>query len=189
MSDTSHNIGVAFQGVGYILTGVRSIVGALLLGGLALNVANIVGRYLLHKPIIAAEELLSFSMVWCIFLGAVLVTWDGRHLRMDILYYFLPGRIRRILSAVVILVFVAVGSIVAVQSWRIVELVGRLSEVSVVAEVPMTVPWASIPISFALMVCLVVLRARTILSGRLDDESRTAELGIGEEFAGGGDRP
>ena len=82
------------------LATIRAALGALILAGVALNFANVVGRYVFWKPIIWAEEILVFIMVWCVMLGATLVTWENQHLRMDAVYHLAPPRLRRWLNLV-----------------------------------------------------------------------------------------
>src|SRR5204862_7093373 len=62
-----------------LITGVRVIVGAAIFVSIAINFGNIAGRFILSEPVIWAEEILSYLMVWSVCLGAVLVTWEGRH--------------------------------------------------------------------------------------------------------------
>ena len=70
-----------------ILNVIRAVLGALIFAGVALNFANVVGRYVFFKPIIWAEEVLVFIMIWCVMLGATVVTWENQHLRMDAVYH------------------------------------------------------------------------------------------------------
>ena len=75
----------AYRAVARLMAVPRFLVAALILTSIAINFANVIGRYVFFSPIIWAEEVMIFIMVWCVFIGAVLVTWDGRHLRMDLL--------------------------------------------------------------------------------------------------------
>src|SRR5205823_12546248 len=58
---------------------IRAVLGPLIFAGVALNFANVVGRYVFFKPIIWAEEVLVFIMIWCVMLGATVVTWENQH--------------------------------------------------------------------------------------------------------------
>ncbi len=49
---------------------IRAVLGSLIFLGVLINFANVVGRYVFLKPIIWAEEILVFIMVWCVMLGA-----------------------------------------------------------------------------------------------------------------------
>jgi TRAP-type C4-dicarboxylate transport system permease small subunit len=154
------------------LTVPRLVVGMLFFLTLGLNFANVVGRYLFSSPIMSAEEILTYCMIWCIFLGAVLVTWEGRHLRMDLLFLVLPPMVRRWLSVVSLVVVAVVCLMVAVASVEVVALIGRNGENSVVAGIPMVIPYFVLPLGFGLMSLAIVVRFRTLV--------RDAEAGRSE---------
>jgi TRAP-type C4-dicarboxylate transport system permease small subunit len=146
-----------------ILGAVRAALGALILVGVVLNFANVIGRYVFLTPIIWAEEVLVFIMIWCVMLGAILVTWENAHLRMDALYHVVPPRVRRWLNVLSTLAFLAAGVFVFVQSTRVVALVASTGQRSVVAEIPMTLAYGALPVSFLLIVFVVLSRFRTFI--------------------------
>src|SRR5262249_36055639 len=69
-----------------------------LLVAVALNLANIVGRYVFFAPIASAEEIMLFLFVGTVFLGNSVVAWEGKQIRMDILLHAVPPRWRRALD-------------------------------------------------------------------------------------------
>jgi hypothetical protein len=80
---------------GFIFKFIRLLLGTGLLLSVLLICANAFGRYVLHAPIIWAEEVLGYVLVWVVYLGAVDVTRDGGHLSMDLLTHSLKPRWRR----------------------------------------------------------------------------------------------
>ncbi len=149
---------------------VRAILGILILFGVALNFANVVGRYVFLAPIIWAEEILVFVMVWCVMLGATLVTWEDQHLRMDAVHHLAPPRVRRWLDVVSAVAFLLAAVFVLVQSVRVFVLAASTGQRSVVADVPMVIPFAAIPVSFTIIVAMLVARFRRF--ARRDEEER-----------------
>ena len=85
-----------------LIAGVRTIVGGAIFVSIAINFANIAGRYLFSAPVLWAEEILSYLMVWSVFLGAVLVTWEGRHIRMDLISARIPPPASVLLNALTV---------------------------------------------------------------------------------------
>jgi TRAP-type C4-dicarboxylate transport system permease small subunit len=161
--------------VSLVLRAIRALLGALIFVGVALNFANVVGRYVFLRPIIWAEEIMIFIMIWCVMLGAALVTWENQHLRMDAVYHLSPLRVRRWLNAVSTLAFLLVGVFVFVQSARVVLLVASTGQRSVVAEVPMLIPYGALPVGFGLMVIMVAWRFRAFVrAGAADEPARAA---------------
>jgi TRAP-type C4-dicarboxylate transport system permease small subunit len=144
---------------------IRAVLGTLILAGVALNFANVVGRYVFLAPIIWAEEVLVFIMIWCVMLGATLVTWDDQHLRMDAVHHLTPPRVRRWLDLITTLAFVGAGIFVLAQSVRVLLLAARTGQRSVVADLPMVIPFAAIPLSFAIIVGMLVARFRRFADG------------------------
>ncbi len=140
----------------FILMLIRLLLGAMLLLSVALICANAFGRYVLLAPIIWAEEVLSYALVWMVYLGAVQVTSDRGHLRMDLAVQGLPWRWRRAVGLIGDLVFLAVGALIIYQAN---DSIRQFTHHSLIAQLPMDVLHAVIPLSFALMVVLVVMRA------------------------------
>jgi TRAP-type C4-dicarboxylate transport system permease small subunit len=132
---------------------IRLILGAILLSSVVLICANAFGRYVLAAPIIWAEEVLGYSLVWMVYLGAVLVTSDNGHLRMDLLTRMLPARWRWRIETIGNLIFLAIGALVIYQAQ---ESITQFHFRSQVAGLPMDVLHTVVPVSFALMVVLVL---------------------------------
>jgi TRAP-type C4-dicarboxylate transport system permease small subunit len=153
---------------GRLMAGVGALLGVAMLLNVALNFANVIGRYVFLSPIIWAEEVMGYLMVWCVFLGAALVTWDGEHLKVDSLSQKLPQRWRQFLNAVVALSIVIVSVFVLWQSWRVVHMLGSFGQKSVIASIPMVIPHAAVPVGFALIVVAVALRFRAHVIGRYE---------------------
>lgn len=144
--------------VGRLMDIVRIAVGALLIASVLLNFANVFGRYLLHAPIVGAEEVMAFFMVGMVFLGFPRVMWEGRHIRMDILTNFLPPALRRALDAFIALVSIATGGIIIYLATPVVLHLAGFDERSQAANVPLWIPQAMIPIGFLLMILVIVAR-------------------------------
>jgi TRAP-type C4-dicarboxylate transport system permease small subunit len=127
-----------------VLHVVQVVLGAMMgcgfLFALGLNFLNVILRYTFHAPIYWAEEVMIFTFVWCVFLGAAVVALGGDHLRVGLLEWILPTRVKRILSIVIQLVTAVVMAFVAWRAAVVVELVLRLQQKSIIAEVPMIVP-------------------------------------------------
>lgn len=149
-----------------VLRTIRLFVGVLLIASVFLICANAAGRHLFLAPIIWAEEILGYVLVWTVYLGAALVTWDGGHLRMDLLSKTMPGPVRLIVNGLAVASFLAVGGIIIYQSF---EAIGEFTHQSQVAEVPMQLMHAVIPLSFIIILGFIALRLRGHLNDTLSE--------------------
>lgn len=178
---TSGAPGGMARAVQRIMTVPRVIIGVLILFSIAINFANVVGRHVFLSSIIWAEEAMIYIMVWCVFIGAVLVSWDGRHLRMDLLSVSLRSPWKQIVNFAATIMFLIVCGFIIVQSYGAVSLFARLGQKSTVAGIPMVIPHAALLIGFVLMLIGVAVRFRAHVAGTLATEAD----GIVEDFADG----
>ncbi len=137
----------------------RAAIGAIILAAIAINFANIVGRYLFLTPLPWAEEVLSFLVIWAVGLGASAVTYDRRHLAMDLFAAAFPPRLQRILDIVSVAVMVGFSSFACVQAWHIVAIMAQNGQVSITASIPMTVPYSAFVAGFGLIAVAATVEA------------------------------
>jgi len=141
------------------LAAVILVVSAIcLLVAVALNFANIIGRYVFFSPIASAEEIMLFLFVGTVFLGNSYVGWKGRQIRMDVLLHALPARWRRWLDVVADLAVIVVSIVIIVVGWPAIQMLAEFDQRSQVAEIPLVLPQALIPIGLALNALFVAVR-------------------------------
>ena len=141
------------------LANVALILSAIsLLIAVALNFANIIGRYVFFSPIASAEEVMLFLFVGTVFLGNSVVGWEGKQIRMDIFLHALPPRWRRRLDLFADMTVIAVSVILIVVGWPVIEMLAEFDERSQAADIPLVIPQALIPIGLALNAILVGAR-------------------------------
>ena len=153
-----------------VVTLPRLIIGSLILFGIAINFGNVLGRYLFLSPIVWAEEIMIYSMVWLVFIGAVLVSWDGHHLKMDFFSIMMPSPFKEIMNFAGVACFLLVCIFVLPQTFTVTELMFRLDQRSVVAEIPMVIPHFAILLGFIMMFVVIVWRFRRLIKGDLSSE-------------------
>lgn len=145
---------------------VRLAIGALLTISILINLANVVGRYAFHKPIVGAEEIMLFIMVSIVFLAFGVVAWEGRHIKMDILVDRLPQRMRYGIQTAIEFLAIGVAAITIYLALPVIQHLAMFDQRSEAANVPLYLPQVFVPIGFALLI------AGTI--ARLLDPTRTA---------------
>jgi TRAP-type C4-dicarboxylate transport system permease small subunit len=141
------------------LAAVILVVSAIcLLVAVALNFANIIGRYVFFSPIASAEEIMLFLFVGTVFLGNSVVGWRGQQLRMDVFLHALPPRWRRGLDVVADLAVIVVSLILIVIGWPAIQMLAEFDQRSQAADIPLVIPQALVPIGLGLNALLVAAR-------------------------------
>lgn len=148
----------------YVLWFIRIASVCLLVCSVALNFANIVGRYFFSASITWAEEGMLFLMIGCVFLGAGGPAWSGRHIRMDVFLRMLPEKARDALYLLSDVALVATSLVLVLFAWPTILQLQEFDQRSLAANIPLVIPQSLIPIGLLLMAILVLTRLFT--SGR-----------------------
>lgn len=163
--------------VSRMMNSAAVLVGLGLIVAVAINLANVVSRYVLDQAITGADEVLVFIMVWCVFLGAAVATWHDKHLKMDLVVQMTSPGVRRLLVVASLVALVLVAGFVTVQSWQFFSRIRSIGQVSLGAEIPMTVPHGALTLGFALIAAMALMRLFRILRYPTDlDASSASEL-------------
>ena len=141
-----------------LVLAIQGLTAVLMLIAVALNAANIVGRYALLRPIASAEEIMLFLLVGTVFLGNAIVGFEGKQLRMDVVLHALPPGLRRALDVAAELTMIVVCVVLIVLGWPAVEMLAAFDQRSEAAEIPLVIPQALVPIGLGLNALLVAVR-------------------------------
>ena len=141
-----------------LVLAIQGLTAVLMLIAVALNAANIVGRYVFFRPIASAEEIMLFLLVGTVFLGNAMVGFEGKQLRMDVILHALPPALHRAFDIAADLTMIAVCVILIVLGWPAVQMLAEFDQRSQAAEIPMVIPQALVPIGLGLNALLVGVR-------------------------------
>ena len=141
-----------------LVVGIQALTAILMLIAVALNFANIIGRYVFFAPIASAEEIMLFLMVGTVLLGNSVVGYENKQLRMDVLLHAMPPALRRAFDIAADLTMIAVCVILIVLAWPAVEMLAEFDQRSQIAEIPLVIPQALVPIGLGLNAFLVGVR-------------------------------
>lgn len=153
-----HIVDILHRGAHWLLAVLRIAAGAMLISSVAINFANIIGRYFFRVSLSWAEEAMLFLMIGAVFLGAGPVGWLGRHIRMDVVVSLLPPRARKIFELISDLVTIATCVMLAVFAWPVMTMLHELDQRSETANIPLVIPQAMLPIGLLLMALLIAVR-------------------------------
>jgi TRAP-type C4-dicarboxylate transport system permease small subunit len=130
----------------------------LLVTGVAINFANVIGRYVFRSAIYWADEAMIYMVIWAIFLAAIAIAYDRAELTMDFFSARLSDRWKRIADAAMTAATVAVCLFMAAQSLTILRTLVRNGQNSLALEIPMAVPQSSLLFGFVMIAAAVTAR-------------------------------
>ncbi len=144
-----------------LVTAITWAENALLILLLALMVllaaAQIVFRNFLGTSILGADQLLRLLVLWVAFLGAVAASREGKHIHVDAIVRWLPGRVKAGATALTDLFTLAVCAVLAWQALRFVQSVHESGEMAFAA-LPVWLAALILPLAFMLIALRYVLR-------------------------------
>ena len=159
---TSSVADLIFVRIPYVVTG------ALFLIAIAINFANVIARYFFFQAFYWAEEVLIYMTLWGVILACATITYQGRHIRMDLFSTLMRSPLKEIVGALTALLMICASVYVVLQSYYVVGLFWRSGEVSISAGIPLVIPHIAVPLAFTLMAVAVVLRLRSYITGRFE---------------------
>lgn len=135
-----------------------------LLGMVVLACVNVALRYIWQTSLLWVDETLVFLMIGIAFVGAIAVSAQDRHLRMELLLQTLPARAVRVLRGLELAAVIGVVGYVGWYSSVVVQrLMGR-GTLSNMAQVPLWVVHSAVLVGLAGMVLVALLRLLALLS-------------------------
>ena len=142
-----------------------------------LNFANVIGRYVLDRSLLGADEVQIYIMVCMAFLGAAVVGWRRQHLRMDVLVQYFPGWFRSSLRAAEIVLVALLAGFVLVQSSSYAWQMLALDRKSDNAGTPMWIPHSAVAMGFGLIALVALWRGIGLARGHSEREGSRPDQG------------
>ena len=148
-----------------VLTGAVKVVGGLLIVAMVAVVSvGVFTRYILLAPIEWSEELARFLMVWIALLGAAVGVRTRAHYGILLLTDRLPAGLQAALRIFADLCAFAFALLLVRFGLSMVQVTGFQTSPNL--QVPMSVPYAAIPIGGALMLFYVLLDFAELAAGK-----------------------
>jgi C4-dicarboxylate transporter DctQ subunit len=166
---------ILLRGANALMAVLRLAAGASLIASVAINFANIIGRYFFSVSLSWAEEAMLFLMIGSVFLAVPPVGWLGRHIRMDVVVSLLPPRVRIYFELFADLVTIATCVMLAIFAWPVMTMLAELDQRSESANIPLVIPQAVVPLGLLLMALLIAVRL-IVLGVRHDDVISSREV-------------
>ena len=142
--------------------------GTLFLIAVVLNIVNVIGRYVFGMPVFWAEEALTFTVIWIVFLVVGTITYRGAHLNMDLVFSRMPPDVQRVVRVAIALALIVCTTYTAVQSWKVVALHYLTGGVTAGTNIPLVIPHSALLFGFSFMALAAVVRLRSYVTGKFD---------------------
>jgi TRAP-type C4-dicarboxylate transport system permease small subunit len=117
---------------------------------------NVVLRYAFNAPIAWGDELTQFAFIWLVFLGAVAAMKTDSHYSLTLLIDNVPRPLAVLLGVLGDLTVIAICSAFAWYGLKLMQLFSFQTSPSL--ELPMSVIYASLPLSSLLMIIVRIVK-------------------------------
>ena len=126
--------------------------------GVALAFVNVVARYLFDSSLTWAGELTIYLFLWSVFFGAVYCFKEDAHIAVDVFLLKAPPKVAKILMILTLLISLIFTVAIAYYGYEYLLLYIDLGEMSVDLDIPLWIPFAVIPVSFAFSSIVLIYR-------------------------------
>ncbi|MCP3473332.1 TRAP transporter small permease subunit [Bradyrhizobium sp. CCGUVB1N3] len=135
-----------------------TIAGIAMLTIVAINGANVAGRYFFASPIPWAEESMLYLMILVVFAAVASVTWRGAHIRIELILEAMPFRFRQIAALASAILTIGICLVVALSSFDVVSQLYAFDQRSDAMEFPVWIPQSAVLIGLLLVAAMTALR-------------------------------
>lgn len=110
----------------------------------ALGIVQVVARYIIHAPLVWSEEVIRFTLIWSVFLGAGIAARKGMLVAVEAVYIVVPPAVARVIEKLSLAISAAFWIVLIVFGWSISGRVQGMLSGSL--ELPMSYVYLAIPI-------------------------------------------
>lgn len=154
---------------------VRIVSAVLLFLIIVMTIAQVIFRFVLGSPLTWTDELSRFFLIWMVFVGAAAVSFDDKHLAVNIFQEDMAPRTRLITDLVMRVVIIAYLAVVAYAAIDLV-IVAQYNR-SGALDIPFSYWRAAVPVGFVLVIAYTIIRSiidiKNYKSGKLNKNEST----------------
>jgi C4-dicarboxylate transporter DctQ subunit len=137
---------------GWLWAVARASIGMVLIAATALVFVNVVLRYLFNYALSWSDEIITYSLLWLVFLGAGVAARQGAHISMEAVLTLMPARWQRRNAVFVNVVCAGLSAAVGYLGWSLALAVRGLDQVGAASGVPMFWVYLAVPAGCAFMI-------------------------------------
>jgi len=138
---------------------------------------QVVNRNIFQIPILGIEEVSKYCMVYMVLLGTELGLRDGTQISIDTVVDRLKGKFQIAVRLISKLILISFAALMFIESVTLVRQQIDTQQISPGLQIPMSIPYAALVISFGLITIVqTVLTVRYLKTAMLDLKERKKEV-------------
>jgi TRAP-type C4-dicarboxylate transport system permease small subunit len=134
------------------------IMGVIIFAMMMLTFVDVIGRYLLNKPVPGAAEFVSFLLAVSLFAGIAIVSGENRHIAVTLFQPMLDRRMKRLRITIVRVFSVLTMALIAAEMFRHTFRMIEFGRSTIVLDWPLWPITLLMAIAGAVTVLLMILR-------------------------------
>ncbi|WP_422122382.1 TRAP transporter small permease [Planococcus sp. X10-3] len=135
----------------------RTIIALMLLTIVGVTILQVVSRFVFNEPLTWPDELGRFLLIWMVFIGAAVVSFDDRHLGVEFIQEKMSPKVKLISSMIIRLLILLFLFITIFSSFELIQIAHMRS--SAALGIPDSYWRIAAPVGAALMIFYVVIRS------------------------------
>lgn len=135
----------------------RYLISGSLLMIVVITILQVVARFVFDKPLVWSDELARFLLIWMVFIGAAVVSFDDKHMGVEVLQEKMSDKVKLITSLILRVLILLFLTITAVSSIELVKVSHYLA--SGALEIPFSFWRVSATVGCVLMIIFTIMRS------------------------------
>lgn len=134
------------------------ISGSLLVTGLLILFLQVIMRYILDIPTTWHDEIARYLVIWGVLLGSAVALRDNEHIRVEVLYNFLPKSMKKWVNQFANLTILLFFFVMIVYGFQLVETKFVSGENSTSGLLPLWIVYSILPLSGVIMALRTIVQ-------------------------------
>lgn len=132
------------------------LIGFFLLVIVFVTILQVVARFVFDSPLVWSDELARFILIWMVFIGAAVVSFDDKHMGVEVLQERMSPKVKlitSILMRVLVLIFLFITAFSSIELVKVSHY-----QVSGALEIPFSYWRVAAPVGCVMMMIFIVIR-------------------------------
>ena len=143
---------------------------------LIIATAQIVFRYVINSSLSWSQDLLTFMLIWSVFIGISLAVKRRKHIKVELAFSILPEKTQLFLKVLSNIVFMVFCSIISYFSFaKVYKLMFINPQISESTGLSMWMIQIAVPLGFALSIYRLIVDTKLLIKESAEERNRRTE--------------